>query len=290
MRRMVLLALAAITVLSLATAGWLYGRYKSASDRVVSTKAAETDAEGRYGDALSAIAEIQDSLGTLGVSGPTRPLLPGSPATERGLSIMRGREALDRIALLKAGIQRTRERLAALEQRVHKDGVRLGGLEHLIANLKQTLSEKEQLAAELTAQVDSLHVQVTGLNTQVAQAQDTIRTQGERIEDQRHELGTVYYLMGTKRALTRTGLVNSRGGVLGLGRTLVPSTPADDHLFTALDTDADRVIHIPAARARVLTAQPASSYALEPNGKELDLRILDPERFCTVRHVVIVLS
>ena len=290
MRKAVLIVLGALVVVSVATSVMLYQRYQTATEHVTVAKASESDAQQRYGDALNAIAEIQDSLGTLGVGGPARPVLPGSPATERGLSMARGREALDRIALLKAGIRRTRERLSALETKVHRGGLRVAGLEHLIDNLKRTLGEKEQLVATLTSQVDSLHVQVGGLTTQVAQAQDTIQVQGQHLEDQRRELGTVYVTIGTKRALTRAGLVTAKGGVLGLGRTLVPASRGDEHLFTAIDTDAHTVIHIPGAKAHVITAQPASSYALLPAGREMELRILDPHEFRTVRHVVIVLS
>ncbi len=290
MRKAVLIVLGALMVVSVATSVVLYQRYQSATAAASAVGVSERDAQQRYGDALSAIAEIQDSLSTLGVDSMARPVVPGSPATERGLSMERGRDALDRIAQLKAGIRRTRERLATLESTIHRNGVQVAGLAHLIDNLKRTLGEKEELVALLSGQVDSLHVQVTGLTTEVAQAQDTIHVQVTKLEDQRRELGTVYYMMGSKRSLARAGLVEAKGGVLGLGKTLVPTAHVDEHLFTALDTDAQAVIVIPSAKARVLTAQPASSYALQPAGNGMELRILDPRGFRTVRHLVIVTS
>ena len=83
----------ALLVLVLALAGGgalLWQRYRSLQGRYENVRSSQDATQLRYGDALSAIAEIQDSLSTLGVSEATRPLLPGSPAAERGLSVLRG--------------------------------------------------------------------------------------------------------------------------------------------------------------------------------------------------------
>ena len=85
--------------------------------------------------------------------------------------------------------------------------------------------------------------------------------------------------------LSRRGVM---GGLMGLGKTLKPSGQINESLFTSMDTDRENVIHIPGARAQVLSAQPVSSYELLPAGDEVMLRILDPKEFRTVRHLVIM--
>src|SRR5262249_41634315 len=83
----------ALVVLVLLLAGGgivLWQRYRNLESDYASVRSSQDATQLRYGDALSAIAEIQDSLSTLGVSEATRPLLPGSPAAERGLSVLRG--------------------------------------------------------------------------------------------------------------------------------------------------------------------------------------------------------
>jgi len=49
-----------------------------------------------------------------------------------------------------------------------------------------------------------------------------------------------------------------------------------------------RVIRIPAAKVKVLSAQPVSSYSLTTAGKETELRILDATAFRSVKRVVIL--
>jgi hypothetical protein len=134
--------------------------------------------------------------------------------------------------------------------------------------------QKEAMIAQLTQQVDSLHTEVNGLTVSV--------------EEKRRELGTVLVMMGSKKELTSAGAVVSTGGLLGLGKTLKPTGHVDERLCIAVDTDQETTVEIPAKEARVVTAQPASSYALEPLGDHTLLRILDPKEFRKVRHVVIV--
>ena len=50
------------------------------------------------------------------------------------------------------------------------------------------------------------------------------------------------------------------------------------------------MIHIAAEEARLLSDQPVTSYALVQVGKEVELHILDPQAFRTVKHVVIMTS
>jgi hypothetical protein len=281
----------ALLVLVLVLAGCgalLWQRYRSLQHRYESVRSSQDATQLRYGDALSAIAEIQDSLSTLGVSEATRPLLPGSPAAERGLSVLRGRDALDRIALLKAGIERTKARLQDLESRERMNGVKITGLEKVIQGLRRSIAEKEAVIASLTNSVDSLHTAVTGLQTQVSDAQNTVQAREGTIESQRRELGTIYYVIGDRRSLLHSGVAVAQGGLFGLGAVLVPSLSNGTATFLPLDTDSQTVIHVPSTHVRVLSAQPASSYSLTPGGTGTELKILDPHVFRTVRQVVIL--
>jgi hypothetical protein len=97
--------------------------------------------------------------------------------------------------------------------------------------------------------------------------------------------------MGTKKELTNSGVVTSKGGVLGFGKTLEPSGIVNEAAFTPLDTDEENVIRIPSEKAKILSAQPVTSYVLQPVGKDaVELRILDPKEFRKVRHLVILMT
>ena len=288
MRKPVQITLAALVVVLLGATTALYLRYQKTSTDLANLKTEEEATRNRYGEAINSIAVIQDSLNAIVLGDSVTQLLPAQLASELGLTETRGDETLARVAVLKAGIARTKAKIQELDASLKKSGVKVAGLQKMIANLKRTVAEKEARVAVLAGQVDSLQTQVTGLVAEVQQNQESIRAQAEAIEEKRRELGTIYYRIGTRKDLTTSGVVVAQGGVLGLGKTLKPSGRVDENLFTALDTDDRNTVRIPSAKARVLSAQPISSYQLDTVGNELELRILDPKEFRKVRHLVIM--
>ena len=289
MRRFMPLTLLAVALLLAVGAVALWQRNAGLMKQMENVQASRDATQSEFSDALGAIAEIQDSLSTLGVSEATNPVLPGSRAAEGGMSAAQKSSALDRIALLKAGITRTKDRIRKLESRLHSSGVHVASLERMIDNLKRTTVEREAQVAALRVQVDSLHTQVTGLTAVVATTRDSIQTQSAALDDQRREIGTVYYVIGTRGELQRAGVVKPAGGVLGLGKTLLPnSSGTATAMFRPINTNVEHVITIPSPRARVVSAQPVSSYTLVQSGRQVELRITDPAEFRTVKRLVIV--
>jgi len=288
MRRYIPIALVAVALLLAAGSVMLWQKNQTLTRDVDNARASKDAAQTQYSDALGAIAEIQDSLATLGVTEATGPILPGSQAAEGGLTAEQQRTALDRIALLKAGIVRTKERIQTLENKLHKSGIHLASLERMIGNLKRAATEREEQIAALSVQVDSLHTEVTGLTAVVETTRDSIQTQAVAMDDQKREIGTVYYVIGSKGELQKAGVVKARGGVLGLGATLLPQSDVSTAMFKPIDTNNETVITIPSPKARVVSAQPLSSYMLVPSGGNMELRITDPAEFRTVKRLVIV--
>jgi hypothetical protein len=288
MRKPVQIALVTILVLMVGATALLFIKYQRTSADFVTMKAAEEQARTRYGETIEAIAEIQDSLNAISLAAGTAQLLSQDLRAEQKLTEPQGREALDRIVVLRASILRSKEMIHQLEANLTKSGLRIAGLQKMITNLKQTLTEKEGLISELSARVDSLQTQVTGLVAEVQETQETMRTKELSIEGMRRELAIVYYIVGKKKELAAAGAIVATGGVLGFGKTLQPSGNVDESLLTAMDTDQERVIHTPSAKVKVLSAQPTSSYELRLVDGRMELHIIDPREFRKVRQLVIL--
>jgi uncharacterized coiled-coil protein SlyX len=273
-----------ITLLLVGVSAVFYAKYRKYASEYTRLTTAEEQTRQRYESAVGEIAVIQDSLNAIVLGDEAAALMPARLQSE-GETPQTHRDAvLERIALLKAGLERTKERIQDLDDRLKKSGTRIAGMERMIVGLRKTVAEKEQLIAQLGGEVDSLETRVAGLSADVEVKQ-------LEVEDRQRELATVFYAMGTKKELTKSGVVEEKGGVLGLGETLKPTGQVNEALFTALDTDQEDVIRIPAEKARVLSAQPVSSYELRPVSKELvELRILDPKEFRKVRHLVILMT
>lgn len=286
MRKMLIPVLVLITLALAGGSAWLYLQLDRQRTQVAALESEGERSRTRYARAIDEIAAIQDSLGAIMLGGEG--LKASDLSAERSLSETQGDAAIARIAEIKAGIERAKQRIHELDRELASSGVRVAGLQRMVSNLKKTVAEKEVQVAELSGQVASLETRVTGLVAEVQTNQGEIRAKDEALEARRRELGTVYYAIGSRKSLTESGVAVAKGGVLGLGRTLEATGRIDPALFTAIDTDRQAEIHIPSAKAQVVSDQPASSYELEVKGGETVLRILDPVSFRSVKHVVIV--
>ncbi len=281
MRGIALFVLIAVCVLLVGATAVLFRKYeKSTADFA--------ESQTRYNEAINAIAEIQDSLFAIPPGDSALGVPSGDLATEQSLTEPQTRQALDRIALINKSIGRTKARIRELEQRLEKSGVRVAGLQRMIASLKQSVAEKETLVTHLTGRVDSLQVAVVTLEGTVAQNQETIRARDEALEQGRREQATVLLLVGTRKELSESGVIVAKGGFLGMGKTVQLTGRYDESQFTRLDTGRETLIRTPGPKARVLSAQPTSSYELRLEGDQMELHILDPREFCKVKHLVIL--
>jgi predicted nucleic acid-binding Zn-ribbon protein len=285
------IVVAVVIIALIGSTAVLFQKYRQTSANYADVKAAEETARSQYAEAFNSIGEIQDSLNAITAGEKGVALRSQSLQAERRLSEPSRAEVLESISLMNASIQRTKERIGDLEKNLHASGVKVAGLQRMVSNLKKSVVEKEEQVAALTGQVNELQTQVTGLQTTVQEAQDTIVAKNQAIEDRQRELGTVYYVVGDKKMLKQNGLIVSKGGVLGLGKTVQLTGNFNDQVFTAMNTDQELVIKTPATKVndvKVLSPQPPSSYELVPEGDGVALRILDPVEFRKIKHVVIM--
>jgi peptidoglycan hydrolase CwlO-like protein len=281
MSRSALFALLAVIVLLIGATAVIFQRYRN-------TSADYAESQTHYNEAISAIAEIQDSLYAITPRDSTVAMLAQGLQAEQKLTEPQTQQALERIALINGSIQRTKGKIRELEANLTKSGVKIAGLQRMIGNLKQTVAEKEEQVGQLAVRVDSLQNRVTGLETDVQASQETIRERDLSLEEKRRELATIYYVVGTRKELTTAGVVVAKGGFLGLGKTVQLSGRFDESLFTPLDTDQERLVHAPSAKVQVLSAQPTSSYELALGADQTDLHIVDTQQFRKVKHLVIM--
>lgn len=288
MRKPVQIGLIAAVVVFVGATAVLFVKYRQASTDYVNMKASEESARARFAQSVQAIVEIQDSLSAIAVGDTAVRMLPGDSGGEQDLNNPDPSQALQRIAELRASIGRTKTRIRQLESSLEKSGNQVAGLRHLVANLKKSVAQKEEQVAALSSRVDSLNTQVAGLQTTVQETQDQLQDSQQTLDETQHQLATVYYIVGSRRDLTQQGVVEAKGGLFGLGKTLLPSPNADNDLFTALDTDEDVTVRINAPKATLLSAQPTSSYELTPVEGGVELHITNPEEFRKIKQVIIL--
>ena len=288
MRKPVLFALIAVVVVLAIVAAFLFTRYRKVSTDYTNMRLAEETARVGYSEAFNAITEIQDSLNAISVGDTTVRMLSTGAQSELKVTEAVRRQALDRVNLLNASLKRNKEKLHKLEASLRKSGVRVASLEKMIVTLKQMMTDKEALVAQLTGQVASLRTSVTGLTTEVQQGQETIRVREQVIEEKRSELATIYYVIGSKKELTTLGFIQAKGGILGMGKTVEATGRYNETYFTSLDTDRENIIPTASAKVEVVSAQSPASYELKSVGGQMEVHILDAKEFRKVKHLIVM--
>jgi len=288
MRKSGVIALAVIGLLFLGGTVLYYSKYRQSQAEFAQMTAQEHETRIKYGQAINEIAMIQDSLNTI-VLGEA-PLLQGHAQSEVPLPPTVRDQVLGRIATLRAGLERTKERIQTLDAKLKRNNVQISGLHKMIDGLKRNVAAREESIAQLNTQVQSLQTEVAGLTVDVNTKQMELTTKQQELTEKQRELATIFYAVGTKKELQRAGVVVAEGGVLGVGKSLKTSAQFDETRFTPLNTDQETVIRLPAThRVQILSAQPVSSYTLKITGKdEMELQITNPNEFRKVKHLVIV--
>jgi hypothetical protein len=291
MKKGVLVALIIAGVLMLACIIILAMGYRRQGAMYAESVRAEEAVRTQFNTALESIAEIQDSLTAIAPEETSlRRLSQHAEVGERVTQTQKER-MLSTIADLRESIKNTRERIRDLEKNLKGSQTEVAGLKRIIENLKRSVSDKEAMILRLTAKVDSLTVTVTNLKTDVIRGQEKIAEQQQVIEDKRKEIGTIYYIVGTRKDLKNTGIINESGGVLGMGKSVQLSGAFVEGYFTPLDTDSESQISILGKEPVVLSAQAKSSYQLTMVAEgQSTLRILNAAEFRKVKYLVIMIK
>lgn len=204
----------------------------------------------------------------------------------------RRREVLRRARALRQSLDSMGTRIQELESEARKTGTVSKSRLADIAALKTTVAQLTQMSDRQRTEIERMAVSFDSLSkfskateTHAATLQVALNENVERQE-------SVFVAVGTSEELARLGVVRKRGGVIGMGKTLVPILPFKSELFKPLRMSADTVIEFPkpSAAYRVITSQNPSGAQDTPlsrlTGK---LVIHDPKLFWRdSRYLVIV--
>jgi hypothetical protein len=247
MRKTVLFGLVAVILVLGGATGMLYGKYKKSQTDYASMQASEEAARNRYANTIDAIAEIQDSLNAISLGDANVQMNQGGG--EGQISSPNSQEALDRIAQLRAGIERSKQRINQLESSLHRAATRWPASEDGGQPQSPWRREADRRSAQHAG--GYLSTQVAGLTSTVEETPRRSRTTGAD--------GNHLCAVGSKKDLTESGILEAKGGVLGMGKTPKPTGKFDEMKFTAVDTVSRPWWRSPAAKAQVVGAQSPSA-------------------------------
>lgn len=210
-------------------------------------------------------------------------------------STSRKEQIKQNIAAYKEVLERQRERLAELENKLKSSNNQNAKLLKTIETLKAQITQKDETIAKLTDELEksnfnvtTLRASVDKLSSEVSTLQEESKAKDEAIVTQNDLLNEAYVLIGSKKQLKEAGVMS--GGSL-LKKSKLDMKDVNVSAFTKIDIRKTKSFVIPAKKPEIMTQVPAGSYTLTPNDNEKGssvLTITDPAQFWSVSKFLVI--
>lgn len=164
-------------------------------------------------------------------------------------------------------------------------------LKSYVDNLNTRINEQEQQINSLTKELQAKNIQIDNLNKNIAQLSNDNKTKDAKISNIEDERYTGYFVVGTKKELMSYGLVNSKGGFIGLGKTTTLNNEIELGNLTKIDIRNVSEIPLTGKKITILTPHPSSAYSLEGGDKTpTSLRITNSNSFWQASKCLIIMT
>jgi uncharacterized coiled-coil protein SlyX len=246
-----------------------------------------------YESSTSTLNEIQSSLdsmdadlfGSIGVVGEA----PGSTPEERRSQLM------STITKMRSQIEADKKRIASLESQLANSKNQLASIQNIVNKLKASVADKEKIVAELEGRLGEMSATLDSERQQsqaeIAKRESLLKDKEGVISNQTYESNRQFYVVGTRKELINKGIINRKGGILGIGRVSVVTKEIDTSKFTEFNLLDQQTISFPVTKKgyAVLSNHVAASYKVEKEGDEYVLTVTDPDHFRKQKFLVIEL-
>jgi len=184
-------------------------------------------------------------------------------------------DILRNISDIDAAMAENKKKMDGLQQKIKGYKGKIAGLEKTVKTLQESIAQKEKEIVALKEEVMKLNVQVATLTTAVQEKETMIKEQDKSLK-------TAYYVVDTENSLREKGILEYRGGVIGVGSTKSVNQDFDPTKFNKIDITEMKEIKIDRNinNMEILTTHSKASYELSALGeKQAVLKIKDPQVF-----------
>jgi hypothetical protein len=281
-----------IIVAILAVLAILFGiLWMSASNKVSGAEKKAEDAQKLYENASAALSDIQTSLDAMG-SDLLGEIIGGDEVSGSTPEDRRAR-LINNISNMRTQIEADKKKIAELERQLTQVKGQRDGHLRALNNLKASLADKEKVLVELENRLTQMGEDIENVQ-QLAQAEinrreSQIEEKQGIIDSQSRDLNQIYYISGTRKELMAAGIVDRKGGLLGIGRVTTVRKNIDTDKFHTTNLLDSREIRFPASAKgyAVLSNHVAASYTLTKDSSGWVLTVKDPENFRKQKFLVL---
>jgi len=199
---------------------------------------------------------------------------------------------LQDITAINELLDENKQKLKKLSEQLGARNQKLASLQRLVANLRTQNEDKDEEIATLKQELEALNFKMDQLNNRVGALQEENMAQQNTIEQQKASLNAVYYLVGTDDELEEKGVINKKGGFIGIGKTKTLAGDLSKEAFTkAHKKKLQQVkLNLDNDKAVLISEHPERSYQWNKtdDGHIQSLQITDKQAFWKVSPFLVI--
>lgn len=202
-------------------------------------------------------------------------------------NISKKEKILRNINMLNSLIAESNTKIEKLNKQMKNYKVQNSKLEKLTAKFTEQLAEHEKNIASLKEELSAKNFELADLNKQLADVRfesgwnkSVAEKVGQEAEKYKKDMNTAYYTKGSKAELKEDGIIATKGGIIGIGRTEVVKGDVKPELFTKVDIRETKKIPVNAKKAKLVSVHNSDSYEFQKEGEMIAaIEIKNPEEF-----------
>lgn len=199
---------------------------------------------------------------------------------------------LQDISAINELLDENKQKLKKLNEQLGARNQKVASLQRLVANLRTQIENKDEEIATLKQELEALNFKMDQLNNRVGALQEENMAQQNTIEQQEASLNAVYYLVGTDDELEEKGVIDKKGGFIGIGKTKTLAGDLSKEAFTKANKKALNQVklNLDNDKASLISEHPKSSYewVKSDEGHIQALRITDAPSFWKVSPFLVI--
>ena len=200
---------------------------------------------------------------------------------------------------IKEKLQSLSELIA--EQRAKMDSIaaidnkQIAHLKQIIVFLDESLQKKDVEINQLKMEIDKKNFDISQLSKHVTNLQDTVEAvstvnaqQKQQLTAQESAMNEVYYIIGTKDNLVKSGIISKKGKLIK--KKVINFSDIDKSFLIKADRRTLTVIDINGKSPKIIGEVPEESYVLHEHGTYSTLVIKDVDKFWSANNKILVIQ
>ncbi|MDD3536512.1 MAG: hypothetical protein PHC50_10255 [Candidatus Cloacimonetes bacterium] len=286
--------LQAVVIALLAILAIVFGvLWMNSSKEIKDYKLSNEELQSLYDNATVTIGEIQSNLEVLDqdLSGQlfTQNEIPGATPEDK-------RERLvNTINTMRGQIEADKKKISALEAQLANSKTQLKGVQDVVARLRTSIEEKERIMDELQERMgmltENMEEERRITQREIAILEQISQQKDKQLQQAEYSESYIYYVVGTRKQLMEQGIVDRKGGLLGIGKVTTVTKNLKLERFSEINLKNTNEIRFPITKKgySILSNHLATTYEVSKEGGEMLLRITDPDNFRKQKFLVIEL-